>query len=369
MEDNKRVLILVNHDIVIYNFRRELVERLLSEGYEVHISSPPGPHTEELEKMGAVFHETRINRHGMNPLEELKLYKVYKCMLDEIQPFVVLTYTIKCNIYGGLAAEKKDIPFCANITGLGSSINNGGLKEILFRNLYRRGLKNAECVFFQNEANKNYMLANKIVHSPYTVLPGSGVNLKNFAYEEYPKGSDKPILTYVGRIMKDKGMDELLDAARIVKENNPQVEFRLIGFFDDEYEGRIKAAEECGIIKHIPQQIDIHPWLKETHAVIMPSHHEGMSNVILEAASTGRPVLASDIPGCKEAVEDGVNGMLFPPRDGQKMADVIQNFLLLPYEKKVSMGRAGREKMEQEFNREIVVNNYIREIKKLEDKQ
>ncbi len=363
---NKRILILVNHDVVIYNFRLELVERLLTDGYEVHISSPIGEHTDDLKKLGTHFHQVSFDRHGMNPIDELKLLHYYKKLIKTIQPLIVFTYTVKCNVYGGMAARALKIPFCANITGLGVTINNGGLRERLVLELYKRGLKKSQRVFFQNVANKEYFVQKNIINSPYTVLPGSGVNLNRHCFEPYPSEENGLILTYFGRIMKDKGIDELLDASRIITSKYPSVHFRVIGFFDDDYEKTIGQAANSGIIEYVEQQRDVHPWIAASHAIVMPSHHEGMSNVLLEAASAGRPVIASNIPGCKETFDDGISGIGFTVQDSEDLARAIEKFIGLSHEQKESMGKAGRKKMETEFSREIVVGKYLYEIRYVE---
>ncbi len=362
----KRVLILVNHDVVIYNFRLELVEKLLSEGYEVHISSPIGEHSNDLKAMGASLHEISFDRHGTNPIDEFRLLNHYKRLMNEIRPIIVFTYTVKCNIYGGIAASSMRIPFCPNITGLGTAINDGGIKGYIIGEMYKKGLRGAERVFFQNEANKEFMLNKGMVSSPYTVLPGSGVNLQRHCYEPYPESSRPLIISYIGRIMRDKGIDELLEAAKSIKEKHPEVIIRLIGFFDGDYENKINVAKTEGIVEYIEQQSNIHPWMIESSAIVLPSYHEGMSNVLLEAAATGRPVIASDIPGCREAFDEGVSGYGFNAHDSEALTEAIEKFLQLPYEKKIVMGKAGRKKMEREFSRTIVVEKYFQELKKVE---
>lgn len=362
----KPVLILVNHDVVIYNFRLELVERLLEEGYEVHISSPIGEHTQDLIALGAYFHEISIERHGMDPKADLRVFGEYRRLIKSIRPIVVLTYTVKPNVYGGIAAKMEHVPYIANVTGLGTTVSSGGIKEMLVLFLYRLGLQGAQKVFFQNESNRDFMLDRHVISGacPNKVLPGSGVNLEQHNFEPYPEETDKLIFTTIGRIMRDKGTEELLCAAERIREKHPAVVFRLIGFFDGDYEEKIRAAEEKGVIEYIGQQRDIHPWICETHAVIHPSYHEGMSNVLLEAAATGRPVLASDIPGCRETFEEGVSGMGFRPQDSRDLVRAIETFIHLPYEQKRSMGKAGREKMEREFGRDIVIDEYMREVRK-----
>ncbi len=356
------VLILVNHDVVIYNFRLELVERLLNDGYEVHVSSPLGEHTEELIASGVYFHEIDINRHGMNVLDELHILNEYKRLINMIDPVIVLTYTVKPNVYGGIAARAARVPFIANITGLGTAVHSGGVKEAVVLFLYKLGLRGAQKVFFQNEENKTFMVERNIISSPYGVLPGSGVNLQVNNFEQYPKDSGGLIFITIGRIMKDKGTDELLAAARTVKAHHSKIKFRLIGFFDDDYEAAVKAAVQEGTVEYIEQQRDIHPWIKDAHAIIHPSYHEGMSNVLLEAAAAGRPILASNIPGCRETFDEGVSGLGFKPKSKDDLVRVIEAFITLPYKQKEAMGRAGRQKMEKDFNRQIVVERYMNEI-------
>lgn len=369
VKQSMKVLFLVNHDVVIYNFRLELVERLIACGYEVHISSPYGEHTDDLVKLGAKFHEIQIDRHGMNPMSEIGLLHEYHKLVCTIRPMAVLTYTIKPNIYGGIVARKAGVSFIANITGLGTSIETGGIKKWIILKLYRLGIYKAQKVFFQNEMNREFMIKNKIVSGAWEVLPGSGVNLTQHYFEPYPAETEEFIFTTIGRIMKDKGIEELLKAARSVKSVYPGVRFRLIGFFDGKYESIVRRAVDAGIVEYINQQKDIHSFIKESHAIIHPSFHEGMSNVLLEAAATGRPVLASDIPGCAETFEEGVTGFGFKPRNSEHLAEVIIKFINLPYEKKLEMGRAGRAKMEREFDRLIVVNKYMDEITKIHKEQ
>lgn len=359
------VLILVNHDVVIYNFRLELVERLLADGYEVHISAPRGEHTKDLAALGAHLHKIAVDRHGMNPRDELRILREYQHLIAKIKPVVILSYTVKPNVYGGIAARAAHIPLIANITGLGTTVNGGGVKEIFVLCLYKLGLRAARKVFFQNEENRNFMLKRKVISGSCTVLPGSGVNLERHCFEPYPDETDELIFTTVGRIMKDKGTDELLEAAKIIKYHYPKVKFRLIGFFDDDYEAAVRASAREGIIEYIEQQRDIHPWMKESYAIIHPSYHEGMSNVLLEAAAAGRPVIASDIPGCREAFDEGVSGIGFRVRSCKDLVRAIERFIHLPYEQKAAMGMAGRKKMEKEFDRRIVVETYMREIKRI----
>ena len=364
-----KILILTNHQTGLYKFRRELIEELENKGNTVYISVPEGEFTKALQDLGA---KVAINRHldrrGTNPITDLKLIKYWKAVIKKIRPDVVLTYTIKPNIYGGYLCGRLEVPYVANVTGLGTSLEGDGLKQRIISYMYRVGLNKAQKIFFQNEYNKKFMLNRNIVNSPYEVLPGSGVNTEEHSFEPYPDEGEGIIISYIGRIMKDKGIDELIEAAKNIHTKHNDVKLRLIGFFEDDYDAVIHEADKEGIIEYISQQTDVHPWIANSHAVIMPSYHEGMNNVILEAASAGRPVLASNIPGCREAVDDKKSGLLFEVKSSTAIVSAIDEFLALSREERATMGNAGHEKMVREFDRKIVVDRYIRELRKVEDR-
>ncbi len=359
-----RILIVANNDVGLYKFRKELVEQLL-EKYEVHICLPNGQYIKPLCEMGCVFEEYEFDRHGTNPLKELKQISDYKKIIKRISPDVVLTYTVKPNIYAGIACANFNIPCIANITGLGTAIENGGLMQKLLVFLYRQGLRKAHKVFFQNESNRDFMLKHKVVKGSYELIPGSGVNLDEHSYEEYPAEKSPVILTNIGRIMKDKGTDELLYAAKVIHTENPDVIFRIVGGFDGAYENKVKAAQDEGYIEYLGHQSDIHSLIKVSHAVVHPSYHEGMSNVLLESAACGRPVIATDVPGCRETYEDGVSGISCKARDAESLVNAIRKFIELSDDRKAEMGREGRKKAEQEFDRLIVIRKYLEEIKNI----
>ena len=360
----KKVLILVNHNVVIYNFRKELVQRLVADGYEVYLSCPQGNRIAELQDMGARFIETDVERRSKNPLTDLKLMRHYKKMMKEVRPDIVLSYTIKPNIYGCIAARKLGIPQLANITGLGTSIEDGGLSSKLILSLYKFGLKAAKVVFFQNKSNLDFFVNKKLVRGSAVLLPGSGVNLQEFCYENYPEETGETVLLIIGRMMKNKGTGEIIEAARIVRKMHPNVIFRFIGFADDDWQATIDSAVGEGIIEYPGNQTNVHSFIKRSHATLMASYHEGMSNVLLETAATGRPIIASNITGCRETFDKGISGIGFRIKDSGDIVRAIEEFLSLPYEKRAEMGKAGRAKVEKEFDRQIVVNKYIEEIEK-----
>lgn len=358
----KKVLFLVNHDIVIYNFRLELVERLLAEGYEVHISSPYGEKIKSLKKLGAIYHEVEIDRHGMNLISETKLLLSYRKLLKIVKPDIILGYTIKPNIYGAIAARYNNIPFVANITGLGLAVESGKLKKKFFVSLYRIAFKKVQKVFFQNEENRDFFIVNKIALNRQELLPGSGVNLERFTVFKYPE-DEKIKFAFISRIMKEKGADYYLEAAKTIKREYPNTEFHVCGFCEKEYEGKLKEYSEEGIIIYHGMINNVADFLKNVHCVIHPTYYpEGISNVLLEASASGRPIITTDRSGCKEVIQDGINGYMIPQKDGDALVNAIKKFLMLDNEKRKKMGLEGRKKVEREFDRQIVVNAYMKEI-------
>lgn len=358
-----KVLILANSASGLYDFRNELVLALLQEN-EVYVSLPDEEKAPELAREGCKVFHTEIDRRGVNPVRDLRLLAGYFRLMRQVKPDVVLTYTIKPNIYGNLCCRLLRIPYLANITGLGSAFENGGLVQKIVVLLYKSALKKAQCIFFQNKTNQEIFAQYGIRGKKTRLVPGSGVNLDRHACKEYPAPSDMVFL-YVGRLMREKGVEELLYAAEKLHKEYPSVVFELVGSYEEDYKARIEAYEKQNIVRHISYQKDIAPFYQRACAVLMPSYHEGMSNVVLEAAASGRPVLASQIPGCEEGFEDGVTGFGFAPRDREALLQALRRFMALSYEKRAQMGKNARAKMEREFDRRQVVQAYMDEIQKI----
>lgn len=355
-ESNKRILVLANNDVGLYRFRKDLIASLLDSKYEVFISLPNGDFVPQMVKLGCKYIETPLDRRGMNPIHDFSLFCKYKRILSEVKPKLVITYTIKPNVYGGIACRIAGIPYAANITGLGSAIENGGLLRKFILMLYKVSLKGASVVFFENAANREALVnAGVVPQGRDVVLNGAGVNLNDYPYQSYPNGDTVRFL-FVGRIMKEKGVDEFFAAAqRMKKKYGKRVEFRMAGMFEEAYKQRIDELVNEGIVEYLGYQADMKSLYGAASCVVLPSYHEGMSNVLLEAAATGRPLITSDIPGCREAVEDGASGYLCPPKDADTLYDAMQRFVELPESWRAEMGRRGRERMENRFSKDAVV--------------
>ncbi len=357
-----KVLVLSNFGMGVYKFRKELLEELIKQGHEVFVSLPNDDYVPLLENLGCGYIESNVDRRGTNPLTDMKLLFSYIKIINKIKPDIVLTYTIKPNVYGGIACRITKTSYLPNVTGLGTAIENEGLMQKITLALYKIGLKNAKCVFFQNEPNRQFFIDRGILKANSKIIPGSGVNLEQHRFEEYPEDVSNIRFLFIGRIMKAKGMDELLVAAKQIRESNTNVEFHIVGFCEEGYAEQLKELNDSGIIYYHGQQDDVHSYIKNSHATILPSYHEGTSNVLLESASTGRPILASNVTGCKETFDEGISGLGFDVKNVDALVVAIQKFLDLPYEKKFLMGQAGRKKIEQEYDRNIVINVYLEQI-------
>lgn len=359
-----KILILANNDIGLYNFRKELIDRLIKEKNEVYMSLPNGERVKHLEKLGCIFFETDVDRRGTNPIKDFKLILKYRKILNTIKPDIVLTYTIKPNIYGGLMCRIKNIPYICNITGLGTATENKSIVQKIVFVLYKCALKRVKCCFVQNSENLQFLNDNKLVkETKCKLIPGSGVNLEQYKVLPYPDNIEKIKFLFISRIMKEKGIEQYLEAAKIIKNKYSNIEFHILGFCEQEYEEKLKNLTEDGIISYHGLQKDVIPFLQETSCLIHPSYYpEGMSNVLLEASASGRPVITTNRSGCKEIVEDGKTGYIIEIKNSQQLIDKIEEFLKLSNEQRKQMGLEARKKVEKEFNRNIVIDKYIKEI-------
>lgn len=366
MTDKKKVMLTGNSEMVIFKFRLELIERLLQDGYEVYVAFPKtafGDGETISKKYGCHYIELEISSHGTNPFADLKLLQQYKRVLHTVKPDVLLTFTIKPNIYGAIAAGRCNVLCIMNVSGLGTAVEQPGILQWITTKLYRIATKKVQCVFFQNTENESFFADRCIAEGKRRLLPGSGVNLERFKVLEYPKG-DVINFLFMARILKEKGIDQYLDAAKEIHTKYPHVHFYVLGVCDNpEYAAKLRQMEEADIIQYHGQQKDVLPFQKMSSCTIHPTYYpEGLSNVLLESAASGRPIITTDRSGCREVVEDGVNGFVCRKQDAEDLIRQIEKFLALSWEQRRDMGLAGRYKVEREFDRQIVVDVYLEEI-------
>ena len=294
----------------------------------------------------------------------MKLLSYYKKIIKDVNPDIVLSYTIKPNIYGGMACKSLKVPYISNITGLGTAVEKDGLMQKISIVLYKIAFKKISCVFFQNTENRQFFIDKKIAVDKHRLIPGSGVNLEHFKVLESPS-EETTEFVFISRIMKEKGIDQYLEAAEHIRSKYPDTRFHICGFCEEAYEDKLKMLQDKGIVIYHGMLRDVREILKETHCTIHPTYYpEGMSNVLLESTACGRPIITTDRSGCREVVDDGVNGYVVEQKNGQDLIEKIEMFLELDYEAKKQMGLAGREKVEKEFDRKIVVEAYVEEMNK-----
>lgn len=356
-----KILIITNHSYMLYRFRRELISELQKE-HEIVLSMPFVGHEDDFKAMGLRCINTDIDRRGINPKTDLKLLKNYWSMLKSEKPDLVITYSIKPNIYAGIACSMMKIPFCANVQGLGTAFQRKGLAQFVTV-LYKTALKKAKVVFFENEGNAQEFIDRKILpREKITVLPGAGINLERYSLMPYPE-NDQIRFLFLSRIMKEKGIDELFASMRrLHSELGDKVKLDLVGFFDDDYEEEVNSLVADGIAEFHGFQTVPEPFYAAADCVVLPSYHEGLSNVLLEAAAIGRPVITSDIHGCKEAVNDGETGLLCRVKDADDLYEKMLKMTQLTRSDREAMGLAGHKKVEQEFEKNMVVRRTIEAI-------
>ncbi len=372
-KQKKLVAVVTNNDDDIYCFRKELIEGLINAGYDVLISCPYGEKFELLQDITYLYDDPVIDRRGTNIVADFKLLVHYIKLLRKYKPDVVLTYTAKPNIYCGISSYLLRIPYISNVTGFGSAFMNSKAVEIFVTQLLRFVFRRANCVMFQNSVNKGFAESKKMVKNNTKLIPGSGVNIDRFSLLDYPAGGDgktgdKVVFNYIGRILHDKGVDDYIEAAKRLKPEYPSAEFKMIGFVEpteSHYEDELRELTEKSIVSYEGNQKDVIPFIRASHCTILPSYGEGMSNALLESASSGRPVISTDNQGCRETFIDGVSGLMYRSADVDDLCCKIKQFLAISNSQREEMGKKGREYITENFSRDIVVESYLQEITEL----
>lgn len=365
LENKRKVLVLANTLSGVYNVRKELISALQEFGCEVHIGAPQIKRADYFEEHGCYVEHIDYKRKSVNPLEDLLLLWKYYKLMKRIKPDAVLTYAIKPNVYGGVAARWCGVPQLANITGLGVALEKPGKLQRIGIWLYRWGLKKAKVVFFQNEANKDFCLKNKMVRGRNRIIPGSGVSLDFHSLLTFPS-EDSIEFVFISRILKEKGIDQYLETAKYIKKKYPNTVFHVIGESEDAYDEILREYNNEGYIVYHGGVPDVRPVMGKCSCLIHPSYYpEGMSNVLQEASAAGRAIITTRRAGCGEICEDGVTGFLVNQQDTKDLINKVERFISLPHEKKKEMGLAGRRKIEKEFDRNIVISAYLDELKNI----
>lgn len=356
-----KILILSNLTSYTYNFRYEILQKMVESGHNVVVAchNDDEGKQKELEKLGCRMIEVPFNGKGTNPKEELKLLNTYKKLVRTERPDIVFTFTIKMNLYGGIAAKKYKVPYVPMITGLGELEKTGKLRAILMF-LHKRVMPKAKAVVFQNQANMDFYDKNGISCKKAVLVPGSGINLKKFGFCDYPSEEKGIRFAFIGRLTVAKGIVEYLDMAEREKTKHPDFSFLIAGVCDEEFKERVKKLQDRGVVEYLGQLSDTRELLKSIHCLILPTFHpEGLSNVLLEAAATGRPAICTSRPGCREVVQNRINGLYCEAKNADNLVSVVDKFCSMSEEEHKKMGHEGRNLVEQRFDRSIVVNTYM----------
>lgn len=353
-----KILMIANSSIGLAKFRRELIEELQKK-HEIYIATKCDECLEEIQEKVRKIIEVPMERRGTNPRQEWNIFKKYCEIINDIKPDFIITYTIKPNIYGGFAARLKKIPYAANITGLGTAFQKEGWLKKSIISLYRTALKKAKIVFFENSNNQQIFINYGIVKAENTwVLNGAGVNLQQFSFKKYPPDGKMNFL-FMGRVMQEKGIDELFTAIEHLHHEIENVSLTLLGEYEEDYSKKVNDLSKKGIINYIGWVSDVKPYIEECMCTVLPSYHEGMSNTLLECAAMGRPIIASNISGCRETFTEGKSGFGVNVKDAQDLYKKMNLFCMLPYEEKKRMGKASRKHVETIFDKKEIVRTTI----------
>jgi len=369
-----KIIISSNSAWNVVNFRKGVVMGLISNGFKVIVVSPEDEYVSKLCSFGCAHIRANIDNSGINPIKDIYLiFQYIKIFLKE-KPDIVLTYTIKPNIYGSIAADIISIPIVNNISGLGTSFIRGGWLGKVVSFLYRISLKKSECVFFQNNDDKDLFLKkNLVTKNQVDILPGSGVNLEYYQPSNLNivnRNQDEFVFLLIARLIWDKGIQEYVDAARLIKKSNLKVRFQILGFLDVDNQTAVLKSDidiwvQEDVIEYLGSADDVRDYIHKSDCIVLPSYREGTPKTLLEAAAMGKPIITTNVEGCREVVDDGINGYLCNVRDADDLAKKMKIILSMDYKDVVKMGLEGRKKMEIKFDEKIVIDKYMSIVRQI----
>ena len=367
-----KILISANTSWNVYNFRAGLIRAFRQQGFEVIAVSPADAYLPQLEDLECRHIALPMDNKGTSPLKDFGLFLRYLRLLRRERPDVFLGYTIKPNVYGSLAARVLRIPVVNNVSGLGTAFIRDDWLTRVVKALYRLALRSSATVFFQNEDDRSLFVDLKLVQPEQTaLLPGSGIDLEQFRSGQTASAQpEAPCFLLIARLLRDKGVGEFVDAARIVKARFPDARFQLLGFLDAENRTAISKSTvdewvREGAVDYLGVADDVRPYIAASDCVVLPSYREGTPRTLLEAAAMGKPLIATDVPGCREVVEHGKNGFLCEVRNPADLAQKLLDFIDLSSDERIRMGQASRVKVEREFDENIVIRLYLQTIERI----
>ena len=363
-----RIIIVANTAWYLFNFRLGLINGLINSGYEVTVLAPKDDTSHKLEQVGCKYGNLIMDNMGLNPLADLRLKNNLRAIYNDLSPQLVIHYTIKPVIYGSMAAAKLGIPFINNITGLGTAFIKKNWVTWLVKQLYRLSQKNANHVLFQNADDRELFSREKLIPEDVTqeVIPGTGIDIDLFNVRPYPESNPVTFLL-ISRMLWDKGVGEFVEAARQIKSEFSDVHFQLLGFLNVINRSAISPQQmqiwiEQAVIEYLGETNDVREHIASSSCVVLPSYREGLPRTLLEAAAMGRPLIATDVTGCREVAEHGVNGYLCKARDANDLAQKMRDMIMLSIDERRDMGLRSRRKMEEDFDEKMVVEKIVSRI-------
>lgn len=357
-------MLTVNAAWNVWNFRRPVISALIADGHRVSVLAPSDEFAPALERLGCRFIPLRMDLKGLNPARDMVLVWRFRRLFAKHRPDAILGFTIKNNLYGAVASRSLGIPFIPNVTGLGTAFLSGGPLQSLAKSFYRAAFASLPVVFFQNEDDRGLFVDNRLVAQEQArVLPGSGIDLDHFAAAPYPDKGRPPVFLMIARLLRDKGVHEFVKAAGIVRQRHPEARFQLLGAADAANRTAIDLETVRGwhakhTIEYLGTSDDVREQIAAANCVVLPSYREGAPRTLIEAAAMARPIVATDVPGCRAVVDEAKSGFLCEVRDAKSLADACVRFLELDRQEQAAMGQAGRKKMEREFDQAIVADAY-----------
>jgi glycosyltransferase involved in cell wall biosynthesis len=366
VEAHRTIVITANSSWNIVNFRAGLISALIQAGYPVVVIAPDeGRNAERIEELGATFVSIRLRGSGLSPIEDARLLRDYLRLFRTLRPFAMLGYTIKPNIYGSIAAGIMGVRAINNISGLGTAFLRRGPLQWLATSLYRRALRRSHLVFFQNRDDRELFLDRRLVRQSRTrLLPGSGVDLNHFAPRSARQDDGEFRFLLIARMLWDKGVGEFVDAARLLRARHPHARFQLLGFVGADNRSAVPAATldawvAEGIVEYLGETDDVRDAIAQSGCVVLPSYREGLPRSLIEAAAMGKPVVTTDVPGCRDAIAAGKTGLLCEVRSAASLAAAMEGMMAMPAAERQTMGRCARERAERTFDQRLIIDAYL----------
>jgi glycosyltransferase involved in cell wall biosynthesis len=360
----KSVAISYNTARYLYRFRIGIILGLLEKHYKVIVIAPWDEYSPKLQEIGCEVYDIKIDNKGSSPVADLLTFLAYRKLYHQLKPSLALHFTIKPNIYGTLAARSQRVPSISMITGLGTAFIQDTWLTRVVEQLYRLSLEWSYKVFFQNLDDLSVFIQRGLVSAEKAEqLSSSGINLKLFTLAPPPNNTHLVFLL-IGRMLKDKGVVEFIEAAKLLKKSYPELRFQLLGQLDVKNRTAISRQQvnqwvSEDLVEYLGITDNVMPHISQADCIVLPSYREGLSRTLLEASAMGRPIVATDVTGCREVVDDTVNGYLCNARDPVDLAAKLEKILALSNAQRAEMGLRGREKMQREFNEINIVNRYL----------